>query len=32
MVSPIIVAVVAEDGSGKSEKIEIIEAARGVMQ
>jgi hypothetical protein len=32
MVSPITVAVVAEDGRGRSAKIEIIEAARGTVQ
>jgi hypothetical protein len=32
MVSPITVAVVAEDGRGTSAKIEIIEAARRRMQ
>jgi hypothetical protein len=32
MVSPIVVAVVAEDGRGSSAKIEIIEAARETMQ
>jgi hypothetical protein len=32
LIAPITVAVVAEDGRGKSARIEIIEAARGVMQ
>jgi ABC-type phosphate/phosphonate transport system ATPase subunit len=32
LASPITVAVIGQDGSGKSAKIEIIEAARAVMQ
>jgi len=32
MVSPITLAVVSEDGRGTSARIEIVEAARGVMQ
>src|SRR5258706_14568853 len=32
MVSPITLAVVSEDGRGKSARIEIVEAARGAMQ
>jgi len=32
VVSPITLAVVSEDGRGTSARIEIVEAARGVMQ
>src|SRR6266481_8351725 len=32
MVSPITLAVVSEDGRGTSARLEIVEAARGVMQ